>query len=203
MNPRCVGMIGLGLLGSALVERILASGITAVGFDVDAARCDEFTALGGRRVESARNVASNCARLIFSLPDHHVVESVFTEIGSELRAGLHIIDTTTGDPDFSAALGADLFRKGVHYLDATISGSSEQVRRGDAIVMVGGQSEACEACADLFACFARQWFHVGPWGSGAKMKLVTNLVLGLNRAALAEGLAFARAYGLEIGRAHV
>jgi 3-hydroxyisobutyrate dehydrogenase-like beta-hydroxyacid dehydrogenase len=63
--------------------------------------------------------------------------------------------------------------------------------------MVGGESQAVRACTDLFEAFARQTFHVGPRGSGARMKLVVNLVLGLNRAVLAEGLSFARALGLD------
>jgi 3-hydroxyisobutyrate dehydrogenase-like beta-hydroxyacid dehydrogenase len=88
--------------------------------------------------------------------------------------------------------------RGVPYLDATVAGSSEQVRAGEAVVLLGGDRAAGAACVDLFACFAREWFHLGPWGSGARMKLVVNLVLGLHRAALAEGLAFARACGLDL-----
>ena len=56
--------------------------------------------------------------------------------------------------------------------------------------MAGGEPEAVARCEQLFRLFAARWFHVGPWGSGARMKLVVNLVLGLNRAVLAEGLQF-------------
>jgi 3-hydroxyisobutyrate dehydrogenase-like beta-hydroxyacid dehydrogenase len=65
------------------------------------------------------------------------------------------------------------------------------------VLLVGGERADLEACAELFGCFARRWLHAGPWGAGARLKLVVNLVLGLNRAALAEGLAFARACGVE------
>jgi 3-hydroxyisobutyrate dehydrogenase-like beta-hydroxyacid dehydrogenase len=85
----------------------------------------------------------------------------------------------------------------VQFLDATISGSSAQVRRGDVLVMVGGDESAFAPCRRLFESFAWQVRHVGPSGHGAMMKLVTNLVLGLNRAALAEGLAFAESVGLD------
>ena len=67
--------------------------------------------------------------------------------------------------------------------------------------MVGGDGGAFDACRDLFDALARAAFHVGPVGSGARMKLATNLVLGLNRAALAEGLAFARSIGLDPAQA--
>jgi len=84
----------------------------------------------------------------------------------------------------------------VQYLDAPISGSSEQTRRGEATVIVGGDRAAFDACADLWPVLGRNVFHVGPCGSGARMKLISNLVLGLNRAVLAEGLAFAEAIGI-------
>src|SRR5437879_8150521 len=106
-----------------------------------------------------------------------------------LREGSQIVAATTCDSQRTGALGAGLHRRGVHYLDATVSGSSEQVRRGEAVLLVGGERAAADACADLFACLAREWFYLGGWGSGATMKLVVNLVLGLNRLALAEGLA--------------
>ena len=64
-------------------------------------------------------------------------------------------------------------------------------------VIAGGEPEAISACGDLFAAFATQAFPVGLWGSGARMKLIVNLVLGLNRAVLAEGLALACASGLD------
>jgi 3-hydroxyisobutyrate dehydrogenase-like beta-hydroxyacid dehydrogenase len=106
------------------------------------------------------------------------------------------MDTTTGEPAQSAALGERLAARGVRYLDAPISGSSEQTRRGEATVIVGGPRETFEACADLWRVMGAKTFHVGPCGSAARMKLITNLVLGLNRAALAEGLAFAEALGV-------
>ena len=110
-----------------------------------------------------------------------------------------MIDTTTGDPTQMAAIGDRLAARGVAYLDATVSGSSEQARRGDVVLMVGGDERAFAACGDVFGALARAAFHVGPTGSGAKMKLATNLVLGLNRMALAEGLALARGLGLDLG----
>jgi 3-hydroxyisobutyrate dehydrogenase-like beta-hydroxyacid dehydrogenase len=94
------------------------------------------------------------------------------------------------------ALGARLAAAGVDYLEVPISGSSEQTRRGEATALVAGPPVAAARCRDLLACLVAQHFDVGAWGNGVRMKLVTNLVLGLNRAALAEGLAFARAIGL-------
>jgi 3-hydroxyisobutyrate dehydrogenase-like beta-hydroxyacid dehydrogenase len=132
------------------------------------------------------------------LPNSDVSRDVLQ--GAELRAGQIILDASTGDPREMAALGAELAARGVSYLDATVSGSSAQLLQRDVLVMVGGDAAAFEKCSDLLAAFAREAVHVGPCGSGAKMKLVTNLVLGLNRAALAEGLAFAQQLDLDLAQ---
>src|SRR5262245_31598616 len=197
MDRRSVGLIGLGLLGLALAERFLRSGLSVVGYDINPDRRELFAALGGRCAGSAAEVAGACDRVVLSLLTTAVVEAVLDEAAPALRAGQVVVDTTTGEPARTAAVGARLAGRGVGYLDATISGSGEQVRAVEAVVMVGGERALCEDCRDLFACFAKEWFYLGPWGSGARMKLVANLVLGLNRAALAEGLAFARAGGLD------
>jgi 3-hydroxyisobutyrate dehydrogenase-like beta-hydroxyacid dehydrogenase len=198
MPAETIGLVGVGLLGTALAERLLGAGFAVLGFDVAPERRAALANLGGRPAASAAEVAHGCSRLVLSLPDTPVVEAVLRGLAPHLRAGMVVVDTTTGDPERTALVGADLARQGVHYLDATVAGSSAQVRAGEAVVMVGGDLSSGERCADLFACFAREWFHVGGWGSGARMKLVVNLVLGLNRAVLAEGLSLARACGLDL-----
>ncbi|MEX2288491.1 MAG: NAD(P)-dependent oxidoreductase [Planctomycetaceae bacterium] len=199
-DDNTVGIIGLGLLGSALAERLLKASFRVVGFDLDASRCELFVGSGGEAVDSAQSVARQARRIIFSLPNSEIVQQVVEEIASLLRPGTVVVDTTTGDPEKMAALGRRLESLGVQYLDATIGGSSQQAREGDVIVMAGGHPAAFAACGDLFATFSRETFHVGPCGYGARMKLAVNLVLGLNRAALAEGLSFARAMGLDLGK---
>ncbi len=113
-----------------------------------------------------------------------------------LQPGQIIVDTTTGEPEQTAALGKRLAARGVRYLDAPISGSSKQTRDGEATVIAGGDRATFDACADLWRVIGAKVFHVGPCGSAAQMKLISNLVLGLNRAVLAEGLAFAEALGV-------
>ena len=192
-----VGLIGLGLMGSAFAHRLRSGGFTVVGSDIDPARCEALLQSGGQVAALAVDVLRRCDRVILSLPSHREVAQVVAEAGEALRPGQIIIDTTTGDPEPTAALAHQLALRGVTYLDATISGNSAQVRDGVAVVMVGGVAEAFAACGDVLATLGQEAFHTGPSGSGAKMKLVTNLVLGLNRAALAEGLALGEAIGLD------
>jgi 3-hydroxyisobutyrate dehydrogenase-like beta-hydroxyacid dehydrogenase len=108
-----VGIIGMGLMGTALLQMTGA----ARGWDTDVSRC--VTAA------SADDVFSNCDVVFFCLPNTTIVRSVLTD--AALKPGLIIIDTSTGDPEAMTALGAELAGKGVHYLDATVSGSSAQI----------------------------------------------------------------------------
>jgi 3-hydroxyisobutyrate dehydrogenase-like beta-hydroxyacid dehydrogenase len=196
-----IGIIGIGLLGSALTERLLAADFEVIGFDPDDSRLSRFLDLGGKARSSAAEVAVDATRILLSLPNSEVVESVVGEIAESLRGGSWVIDTTTGAPDKTELIARRLLARGVGYLDATVAGSSEQARRGDIVMMVGGDPEDYAACADVFDVLARQTFHVGPSGCGSRMKLVVNLVLGLNRAALAEGLTLARVSGIDLATA--
>lgn len=192
-----IGLVGLGLMGSALADRFLAAGQPVVGWDIDAERRAVLREHGGNVARDVQEIFGRCSRVVFSLPSHREVGDVVRDAGASLGNGTTIIDTTTGDPASTEELARALRERGVVYLDATVSGSSAQVRAGSATVMVGGDAAAFEQCSEIFALIGAQTFHTGPAGTGAKMKLVTNLVLGLNRAALAEGLAFAEALGLD------
>jgi 3-hydroxyisobutyrate dehydrogenase-like beta-hydroxyacid dehydrogenase len=184
-------------MGSAFASRLSGAGFAVIGCDVDAERGAALARQGGESVETAGEVIRRCPRVILSLPSHREVGEVLSVAAGVLRAGHIIIDTTTGDPEHSSAVAAGLAERGVIYLDATISGNSAQVRAGEAIVMVGGDAGAFAACRDVLAILGAESFYTGSSGSGARMKLVTNLVLGLNRAALAEGLALGEGLGLD------
>jgi 3-hydroxyisobutyrate dehydrogenase-like beta-hydroxyacid dehydrogenase len=194
-------MIGLGLLGSVMAERFLVAGYRVVGFDVDSKRRTALAQLGGAPVESGRAVAASCSQIVLSLPNSAIARRVIDEIEPALSRGTIVVDTTTGDPGEMAEMGEKLAAMGVAYLDATVGGGSQQVRERGVTVMVGGDAATFSACKPLFDCIAKEVFHVGPCGAGATMKLIVNLVLGLNRAALAEGLAFARSLGVDLAQA--
>jgi 3-hydroxyisobutyrate dehydrogenase-like beta-hydroxyacid dehydrogenase len=196
-SPETIGLIGAGLMGKALAERLCAAGFPVMAWDRDSARLAEATMPGVEAAEGAGKVAARCRRVIFSLPDSHVVSSVLAELENAWNADAIVVDTSTGEPAEAVRFSTTLAARGVTYLDATISGSSEQLRQGAALCMVGGEASAFAACAGLWEAFGRQTMHVGPSGAGAQLKLVTNLVLGLNRAALAEGLVLAEAMGLD------
>lgn len=193
-----IGLIGLGLVGSAMAERFLARGFEVLGFDIDSASLAAFVSRGGRAATGVTELVTSCRRIILSLPNSEVVQTVLDQLEPHLRPGQMILDTTTGCPDVAVATGHRLAGRGVAYVEGTISGNSSQVRRGEVLVMASGTAEGIAQCEDLFACFAGKIHHVGDWGSASKLKLVSNLVLGLNRAVLAEALAFAGKLGLNL-----
>jgi 3-hydroxyisobutyrate dehydrogenase-like beta-hydroxyacid dehydrogenase len=194
---RPIGLIGLGLMASAIAERLLAAGFTVIGWDIspEARKC--FTKVGGQCATNATDIFSRCDRILLSLPDSKTTRSVLRAAAPTLHQGQIIADTSTGDPRDATEFSRQLAPTGATYLDATISGNSDQVRRAEVLVMVGGHKSAFNRCQELFATFAARTIHTGVTGSAAQMKLVTNLVLGLNRAALAEGLSFARSLKLD------
>lgn len=194
-NREPVGLVGTGLFGTALAERLLADGFPTVVFNRTRAKAEPLLRRGAIWSD---NPLADCRRVIFSLFTSDQVEQVFERMNSRPLEGRIIIDTSTSDPQQTIALGTRLARQGVKYLEAPFSGSSEQARNHEATALVAGDPEAYRACRDLWDCLAAKTFYVGVWGNAAKMKLVTNLVLGLNRAVLAEGLVFAEAVGLRM-----
>ncbi|MDP6442415.1 MAG: NAD(P)-dependent oxidoreductase [Pirellulaceae bacterium] len=194
-----IGMVGVGLLGGALAARLSAAGYSLMGFDIDADRRREFAEIGVV-AESSEAVLRTCRTVVLCLPNSDCVEQVVEDAIADIPRKTCLVDTTTGDPERTAALGQRLVSRGVGYLDATVAGSSQQARTGDIVLMVGGRDADVNAQRDLLRAWTERIFHLGPCGAGAQMKLVVNLVLGLNRAALAEGLALAERCGLDAHR---
>jgi 3-hydroxyisobutyrate dehydrogenase-like beta-hydroxyacid dehydrogenase len=194
-----IGLVGIGLVGTALAENLLAAGYNVIGFDIDPVKCRHLEALGGVAASAPLDVGRQCRHVFLPLMTTAIVRQVVEGPAGLLEAPTppaYIIDTTTGDPDESAALAQRLAGRRIAYLDATISGSSREIRQRQGLFMVGGQKAAFEACRPVLAAVTDRMLHVGPSGSGAKAKLTVNLVLGLNRLALAEGLVFAERLGL-------
>jgi 3-hydroxyisobutyrate dehydrogenase-like beta-hydroxyacid dehydrogenase len=196
-----IGLVGIGLVGTALAENLLARGYAVIGYARSEASREKLARLGGRAAGRAGEVAEQARRVILSLPDSDVVEQVVAGPGGLLAAGRDlrlILDTTTGEPGRTEALASRCANQGVQWVDAPISGSSEQIRRRQGVVLVGGERAAYDACLDLIGSVAERHFYLGGPGAGARAKLASNLILGLNRLALAEGLVFAERLGLDL-----
>lgn len=195
-----IALIGMGLLGSALAENLVKAGFTVRGYDTAPERMSEHAERGGLLARSPADAARGASVVMTCLMTADIVRDVLLGPDGALGAappGLVVIDNSTIHPDASAALAGDLARRGIAMLDAPIGGSSGQARRREAPVVVGGDPEIFARCRPILDAVAQRVHHVGPNGAGARAKLVINLVLGLNRLALAEGLLFGLRQGLD------
>jgi 3-hydroxyisobutyrate dehydrogenase-like beta-hydroxyacid dehydrogenase len=188
-----VGLIGTGLFGTALAERLLAERFPVIVYNRTHSKADPLLARGASWSD---NPLAECRRVIFAVYTTQQVEDLWERMGSDSQVGQIVLDTSTSDPQQTIGFGRRLASHGIHYLEAPFSGSSEQTRNHESTALVAGEQVAFDACCDLWECLAARTFYLGGWGNASKMKLVTNLVLGLNRVVLAEGLAFADAVGL-------
>ncbi|MEZ6122163.1 MAG: NAD(P)-dependent oxidoreductase [Planctomycetaceae bacterium] len=193
-----VGLVGLGLLGSALARRLIHRGYSVWGFDADPAAMGRFADAGGCAVSRPGDVVIADNPVILCLPDSDVVERVLQQLVPRCRAQTLLIDTTTGTPQKTQQMAATLLPAGIELIDASVLGSSRQAEDGDAVLMVGASRPAFHRCQSLLKQISENVIRVGEVGSGQQMKLVANLVLGLNRAVLAEGLQFAKKQGLNL-----
>lgn len=195
-----VAVLGLGLLGSAVSDRLLGAGYPVAGYDVDPARREAAHAAGVVIAPSGAEAVRKAAFAVTCLPDGPAVWRALFEdgIASGLRSRAVLIDMTTCSPAEARSLAAGLDAQGIAALDAPVSGSSAVVRQGGGVLMVGGPEPVIERCLPLLQAVCPRALAVGPSGAGAATKLVTNLVLGLNRLALAEGLALAERVGLDL-----
>ncbi len=203
VSEKNVGLVGLGLIGSALARRLLDAGYMVSGYDIDAARRARLTDIGGRAVDSVAGVTRDTRRIVVAVFSTDQVEAVVEGTGGILEAAVAapgprmVLNVTTSDPERIAALAGRIVARDVTLLEVPLSGTSEQVARGDGVGLIGGNGAAYAAAADILDAICPRRFHVGAIGNGGKAKLAVNLVLGLNRAALAEGIVFAQSLGLD------
>jgi 3-hydroxyisobutyrate dehydrogenase-like beta-hydroxyacid dehydrogenase len=192
---KSVGLIGLGLMGEVYASRLIAAGFDVIGFDVDGARNERLQQIGGR-VGSLADIARDCDPIVVAVFSTDQVEDVVERALLPEAAGKIVICTSTCDPDKLAALGARI-EKQLRFLESPVSGTSAQVRHGDGVGLIGGDAQVAQAAAPILDVLFPKRFHMGEIGDGGRAKLAVNLILGLNRLALAEGLVFAARLGLD------
>lgn len=200
MSGERIGLIGLGLMGTAFAANLLAEGFDVLGHDRAADRCEALTARGGRAVSDLSEFGSVDV-VVLSLPHGAVVREVCLGPGGlieRVRSGATVIDTSTGRPEEARGTAAGLAAAGIDFLDVTVSGTSEMAHRGDLVAMVGGPLAAYERVRGVLAAFTRVQHHLGPVGSGSQAKLVVNLVVGVSRAVLGEAFVLAERSGLDL-----
>jgi 3-hydroxyisobutyrate dehydrogenase-like beta-hydroxyacid dehydrogenase len=195
-----VGLVGLGLLGEALARRLLHAGYEVPGFDVDDARNARLAEIGGHPAASVRALAERCNVMVLAVFSTDQVETIVERDLMPLCGdgfSRIVLCASTCDPDRVASLGERMKAAGLFLLEAPVSGSSAQVSRGEGVGLIGGDPNVLASVEPILRVLFPTYFHVGKLGDGSRTKLGINLILGLNRLALAEGLVFAERLGLD------
>ncbi len=197
-----IGLIGIGLMGMACARRMRGAGLEILGFDVDAQKTGTLLKLGGKAAASVAEIAATCEQVVLAVFNTEQVEATVAALVAAVPAGkppLITLCVSTCDPDKISALVARTPASKVRYVEAPVSGTSQQTESGDALGMIGGDPAAADEAKAVLDAICPRRHHLGAAGNGGRAKLAINLILGVNRAALAEGLVFAQKLGLDPG----
>ncbi len=193
----CVGVIGLGIMGSAIVANLVQAGFDVIGTDIIAGRCSELARAGGTAVADAGEVGRRCRRIILSLPSVDPLDLVCGQLCNSCAAGTIVTETSTLPLAAKERCRAALEIKSVVLLDCPLSGTGAQAKSRDLAVYASGDTLAIREVMAILKGFARSVHDVGAFGNGTKMKLVANLLVAIHNVAAAEALLLGSRSGLD------
>ena len=194
-----LGFIGLGHLGSPIARHLLTAGFPVTVFNRDRNKTRELAVMGAQVAQDLRHLATEADVVLSCVTDKAAVESIYLGTGGVLRAakaGTVIIEMSTVGPETSQKLFQAGREVGISVLDVPVSGSTPAAEAGALTLFGGGDRQTFEDSSPIFAAIAKQWFYMGPSGSGVAMKLVVNTLLGLGMQAVAEAAALGQKLGL-------
>jgi L-threonate 2-dehydrogenase len=192
-----VGVIGLGIMGSAMSANLVKAGFKVYGFDPVAAARTKLKKAGGIPCKSVTDVAAQCDRMIFSLPSEKALDSICEELVAAKPIGLIIAETSTLPEAAKLKAFALLAKHKIILLDCPLSGTGAQAVTRDLSIYASGSAKAIKAFAPVFEGFARARYDVGAFGNGIRMKLVANLLVAIHNVSTAEAILMGVRSGLD------
>jgi 2-hydroxy-3-oxopropionate reductase len=202
MIEQRIGFVGLGNMGTPMVENFLAAGLSVEVFDIDPSRITPLVNKGAVRASNAAQVSSKVDVLFSSLPTaQSVVEMVTGELGlvEGAKSGLIYVDTSTVPPPLCGYLANELAQHGIEMLDAPVSGGKAGAQAGTLSIMVGGSLPTYNKCRPLFEVIGSVVGHFGEKvGSGMHAKMANQIMVGIHLAALSEAMAYGAKAGLQL-----
>ena len=196
-DPRlAVGLIGLGHMGEAFGERLLAAGYPLVVFNRTPGKAEQLAALGAEIAGSAESLAERSDVVVTSLSDDDALAAVATTIAKSARPGTVLVDLSTVSPGVSAEAAAMTGDAGVAYLRAPVSGNPSVVRAGNLSFIVSGPKEALARAEPVLLAIGPTIQYVGEGEQARVVKLAVNLVIGGLAQLMAEALVLAEASGV-------
>jgi len=194
-----IGFIGLGAMGQLMARRLLNGGFKLIAYDHTSRKTTALVADGAVSVPSVRQLSRKSDVIISCLPNDEAVLSVYQGPEGVLACanpGCIVIEMSTVSPVTSRTLHRMGREHGIEVLDVAISGSTPAAEQGTLTLLGGGDATVFDDCQPIFSAVAKQYFLLGPSGSGTTMKLVVNALLGVNMQAIAEAVAFGEKAGL-------
>jgi 3-hydroxyisobutyrate dehydrogenase-like beta-hydroxyacid dehydrogenase len=194
------GFIGLGLMGSRLIRRLHKTGWSVQGWNRSPEPAELLRSEGIAVADSLATLTAASDVILSCLSNDTAVDSVYFDEGgvfSTVRHGTILLEMSTISPELSRRLHQEASKRGAHLMDLAISGSTPAVDAGTITLLAGGDQDTFDRCVPLYESIARQWFLMGPAASGILMKLVVNLLLGVNMQAIAEAISLGEHLQLE------
>ncbi len=190
---KTIGVVGLGIMGSAMAENLAKSGFRVYGFDVAAPARNALKKAGGLPLASAAQVAEQSPVMITSLPSAEALQTVAREISEK---GVVVMDTSTLPIEEKERARDTLAKKGVTLLDCPLSGTGAQARAKDLVVYASGDKVAFQKTVPFLKGFSRAHYYLGEFGNGSKMKFVANLMVAIHNVSAAEAFVLGMKAGL-------
>lgn len=198
--PQRVGLVGLGIMGSAYAGHLIDAGFAACGFDVDADAMRRFEAAGGTCAADPRAVAQDADVVITALPSVAAVKSAFfgdDGLAAGAHAGLIVIEASTLPLALKERCRDGMAARGAVVLDAPVSGTGSQARVRDLSVYASGERAAYDAVTAVLESIARVVRYVGEFGTGSKLKYIANLLVTIHNLSTAEAVVLAQKAGID------
>lgn len=199
MNQK-IGVIGLGIMGSAISANLLEAGFTVIGYDIRSESVQTLEDQGGSGATSVRELANASDVVITSLPSVAALQEVVSGPDGLLTAaktGLIVVEVSTF-PIAAKQEAFDLLKKtGTVMLDCPLSGTGAQAVTKDLAVYASGDRQLCEKCQPVFNGFARVNYYIGAFGTGSKMKFIANLLVAIHNVASGEAFVLGKKAGLD------
>jgi L-threonate 2-dehydrogenase len=192
-----VGVVGLGIMGGAFAQNLVAAGWRVVGYDVDPARRRAMARAGVEIMPDVKTVAAAVSTIITSLPKPAALEATVRAIIDARTHPLVIVEASTFTIDDKVKAERALRKAGHVMLDCPVSGTGAQAKTKDLVVYASGDSKAIRKLRPLFAGFTRAMHDLGAFGNGSRMKFVANLLVAINNVASAEAMVLGLKAGLD------
>lgn len=198
MSPsETVGIVGLGVMGSAMAHNLMAAGFEVMGYDLHAAKVEALAAEGGSGARSSSEVADRCGIVIVSVPSPRALADVSRDIAAGVHPGSLILETGTLPLDDKTDARDVLAQAGAELMDVPLSGTGLQAADATLVVFASGSPEGYDRARPVFGAISEVSHYLGEFGNGSKMKYVANLLVAVHTLAAAEAHALGMAAGLD------